>query len=87
MMKKLFGLRPLLLLIIALALVSSLTINANAAPLNMPDGTVFDPIYYADTYSDLKAASKSVLSFITFTVPTVSVLPVQALPSALPYLS
>ncbi|MCR4649535.1 MAG: L,D-transpeptidase [Lachnospiraceae bacterium] len=30
--------------------------DAKAAPLNMPDGTIFDPIYYADTYADLKAA-------------------------------
>ncbi len=55
-MKKLFVLRPALLLIIAIGLVLSLKTTANAAPLNMPDGTVFDPIYYADTYPDLKAA-------------------------------
>ena len=30
--------------------------KAEAAPLSMPDGTVFDPVYYADTYGDLKAA-------------------------------
>ena len=55
-MKKLFGLRPLLLLILAFGLLLSLKATVKAAPLNMPDGTVFDPIYYADTYPDLKAA-------------------------------
>ena len=29
-------------------------IDTLAAPLAMPDGTVFDPVYYADSYADLK---------------------------------
>lgn len=40
-------------------MIAVLTIGAfkaEAAPLSMPDGTVFDPVYYADSYADLKAA-------------------------------
>ncbi|MCR5848491.1 MAG: L,D-transpeptidase [Lachnospiraceae bacterium] len=33
-----------------------LRLNVEASPLNMPDGTIFDPIYYADSYGDLKEA-------------------------------
>ena len=33
----------------------ALKTDVKAAPLNMPDGTIFDPIFYADTYPDLKA--------------------------------
>lgn len=29
-------------------------VKVSAAPLNMPDGTVFDPVFYAETYKDLK---------------------------------
>ena len=28
--------------------------SVSAAPLQMPDGTIFDPVYYADSNTDLK---------------------------------
>ena len=47
-------------LILAIVIVTDVfaigAFKSNAAPLSMPDGTVFDPVYYADTYADLKAA-------------------------------
>ena len=55
-MRKTSVLRLLALLFTAVICLGALDIKANAAPLNMPDGTIFDPIYYADTYADLKAA-------------------------------
>ena len=55
-MKKTSVLRLLALILTAVVCLGALDIKANAAPLNMPDGTIFDPIYYADSYADLKAA-------------------------------
>ena len=55
-MKKTSVLRLLALIFTAVVCLGALDIKANAAPLNMPDGTIFDPIYYADSYADLKAA-------------------------------
>ncbi len=48
-------LKRIAICLIAFSFVFSLRTVASAAPLNMPDGTIFDPIYYADTYPDLKA--------------------------------
>ena len=56
MMKKFVNARVFFLFLFSVVFLLSFTENAKAAPLNMPDGTVFDPIYYADSYSDLKAA-------------------------------
>ena len=55
-MKTMKVLRLLVLFLLAVVCLGSLNIKVKAAPLNMPDGTIFDPIYYADTYADLKAA-------------------------------
>lgn len=55
-MRKTSVLRLLALILTAVVCLGALDIKANAAPLNMPDGTIFDPIYYADSYADLKAA-------------------------------
>ena len=55
-MKKFNIFRLFLLLLVTIGLLSTLKFESKAAPLNMPDGTIFDPIYYADTYGDLKAA-------------------------------
>jgi len=42
------------ILVVALCVICGMHVNVKAAPLKMPDGTVFDPIYYADSYGDLK---------------------------------
>lgn len=54
MKKKLLKLAAALL--IGLGMLSAARISAKAAPLTMPDGTVFDPVYYGERYADLKAA-------------------------------
>lgn len=47
--------RKLLLAVLAVAIMgSSLTVYAQ--PKTMPDGTVFDAEFYAETYPDVKAA-------------------------------
>ncbi len=48
--------RLLVLLILTAGIFLTGKISAKAAPLAMPDGTVFDPVYYAETYPDLKTA-------------------------------
>ena len=53
-MKKLAG--WLAIVLVAIIFLSGFSLKVTAAPLNMPDGTIFDPVYYADTYPDLKAA-------------------------------
>ncbi len=55
-MKKFNIFRLFLLLLVTIGLFTTLKFESKAAPLNMPNGTIFDPIYYADTYGDLKAA-------------------------------
>ena len=42
--------------IITMAMSLSVGMTAFAAPKTMPDGTVFDPEFYAETYPDVKAA-------------------------------
>ena len=42
--------------VLFVGIMATAKINASAAPLNMPDGTIFDPIYYADNNPDLKMA-------------------------------
>ena len=54
-MKKI-SITRVLLLFLTIGTMLSFNLEAKAAPLNMPDGTIFDPVYYADTYGDLKAA-------------------------------
>ena len=46
---------PLLTLFAVLGVLCISRAHVFAAPLNMPDGTVFDPVFYADSNRDLKA--------------------------------
>ena len=52
-MKKVFGYLALAAVVFAIVL-AIFSGNAEAAPLQMPDGTIFDPTFYADSYQDLK---------------------------------
>ncbi len=52
-MKK-FWIRTLTLLAVLFSMLLFGKIDTQAAPLLMPDGTVFDPVFYADTYPDLR---------------------------------
>ena len=52
-MKK-FWIRTLTLLAVLFSVLLFEKIDTQAAPLLMPDGTVFDPVFYADTYPDLR---------------------------------
>ena len=45
-----------LIFAVAFAIPCTAKINAFASPLSMPDGTVFDPVFYADSNPDLKMA-------------------------------
>ncbi|MBR4580302.1 MAG: L,D-transpeptidase [Lachnospiraceae bacterium] len=53
-MKK-FWIRTLTVIAVLFSVLAFGKINTFAAPLAMPDGTVFDPIFYADSNADLKA--------------------------------
>lgn len=44
------------ILAVQLVLSGAAALPAQAAPVTFPDGTVFDPEYYAETYPDVKAA-------------------------------
>ena len=52
-MKK-FWIRIVTLLAVCFSIMIFAKIDSQAAPLLMPDGTVFDPLYYAETYPDLR---------------------------------
>ena len=43
------------LIALSLALMVMLPVNVHAAPSLMPDGTVFDPVFYSETYPDVVA--------------------------------
>lgn len=40
--------------LLGFAVLFAFKVNVFAAPLRMPDGTIFDPVYYADNNKDLK---------------------------------